>query len=207
MTGSKIKIALDALELFFIRSIPQNSKFNIISFGHNFVPLYEESIVYNQNNMEKTIDKIKKFEADLGGTELLDPVNYVLSSTQSFEYPRNVFILTDGGISNTESLLTKIEESNNHTRIHSFGIGSGASIYLVKEIAKAGKGTSTIIPDNDKHLASKVINALNKAAKPAFTNISINWKKNSGCIQLQYPNFKKSFYVFMKKKPFEFTQF
>jgi hypothetical protein len=87
--------------------------------------------------------------------------------------------LTDGCISDTEKVLNIIREANHQTRVHSFGIGSGASIYLVKEIAKEGKGSSTLVADEDPNLKAKVIKTLKLASKPAFTGVSANWNMNS----------------------------
>ena len=114
-----------------------------------------------------------------------------------------MFVLTDGGVSNTNSVLSKIKEFNHHTRVHSFGIGSGASIYLVKEIAKEGKGSSTLIADNDPHLKAKVIKALKKASKPAFTNISVDWMKNKHNVIMYNPKAPNVPYIY-EEEPFHF---
>ena len=95
-----------------------------------------------------------------------------------------MFVLTDGAISNTQQVLDIIEKHNHETRVHSFGIGSGASKYLVNEIAHSGKGTATHIADGDKQINAKVIRALKQAAKPAFTNVNIDWKSNQKAIEL-----------------------
>ena len=76
---------------------------------------------------------------------------------------------------------------NYSTRVHTFGIGSGASAYLVKETAKAGLGTSAMIADNDPKIKEKVIQALKIAAKPAFTDIKVDWKSNSNALEFQCP--------------------
>ena len=50
-----------------------------------------------------------------------------------------------------------------------FGIGSGCDRDLVGRVAEAGRGTSSIIEDNDpKDLKEKVVNALRKASDPAL---------------------------------------
>ena len=202
MGGGRIRAALAALELF-IRSIPPNSKFNVISFGSTYQLLYEKSVEYNNANMENAIKEIKTFSSDLGGTELYSPINYALSLESDHQWPRNVFVLTDGDISDTQSVLNKIREFNHHTRVHSFGIGSGASIFLVKEIAKEGKGSSTLVADNDPLLNAKVIKALKKASKPAFTNISVDWMENKHNVRLSYPKPPNVPYIY-EEEPFHF---
>lgn len=186
MGGSRMNVALEALELF-IRSIPPNSKFNIISFGSTYEFMHSKSVDYNNDSMQAAINKIKTFGANLGGTELYGPVEASVSLDQDYKCPRNVFVLTDGDISDTESVLSKIREFNHQTRVHSFGIGSGASAYLVKEIAKEGKGSSTLVADNDPNLKAKVIKTLKIASKPAFTNFEVDWKDNTDKLVLVAP--------------------
>ena len=84
MSGSRIKVALDALELF-IRSIPPNSKFNIISFGSTHQLMYNKSVTYNNENMEHAINQIKTFCADLGGTNLLKPIQLAVSQEGDYQ--------------------------------------------------------------------------------------------------------------------------
>lgn len=75
-------------------------------------------------------------------------------------HPRNIFLLTDGSISQPENVVNMIKENNHIARVHTFGIGSGASSYLIEEGAKAGLGLSFMVPDDDPSLNSKVIQAL-----------------------------------------------
>ena len=42
--------------------------------------------------------------ADLGGTELLEPLRKIYSTPADIGRPRNVFLLTDGGVSNLSSV-------------------------------------------------------------------------------------------------------
>ena len=112
-----------------------------------------------------------------------------------------MFILTDGGISDTERVLDEIRKSNHQTRVHSFGIGSGASVYLVKEIAKEGRGSSTLVADEDPNLKAKVIKTLKLASKPAFTGLTANWNLNSECIRFYVPQSPLIPYIY-EEEPF-----
>jgi len=51
--------------------------------------------------------------------------------------------------------------------VHTFGIGSGCSKFLVRECARAGNGSFSFVEEND-NLNKKVIEALRKAIAPAL---------------------------------------
>ena len=53
-------------------------------------------------------------------------------------------------------------------RVFSFGLGSGCDEHLVTEVAKAGRGTSTIVKDGSTDLNGQVIRALSIAMEPSF---------------------------------------
>jgi hypothetical protein len=58
---------------------------------------------------------------------------------------------------------------NDDTKVFTFGIGNGCDQDLVQRVAKAGRGSHSIVGDNDPtELKNKVVNALRKAADPAL---------------------------------------
>ena len=58
--------------------------------------------------------------------------------------------------------------NNDTQRVFSFGLGSGCDTFLVKNAALAGRGTSTIVGDNDPNLNGLVIKALSNAMEPSL---------------------------------------
>ena len=64
-------------------------------------------------------------------------------------------------------------------RIHSFGVGSGCSKYLVKEVAKAGRGSYSFVDERSENLKGKVINALRRAVEPSLTACSFAYSVKS----------------------------
>lgn len=53
-------------------------------------------------------------------------------------------------------------------RVFSFGLGSGCDKNLVINSAKAGRGTHTIVNDNDHNLNGLVVRALSNAMEPSL---------------------------------------
>lgn len=64
--------------------------------------------------------------------------------------------------------MSQARKHNRTTRVFSFGLGSGCDEKLVKESANAGRGTSTIVGDNDPNLNGLVIKALLNAMEPSL---------------------------------------
>jgi hydrogenase maturation factor len=53
---------------------------------------------------------------------------------------RQIFILTDGGVSDTQNVIKMIRNNNKYCRVHCIGIGNGVSMDLIENGSKAGKG-------------------------------------------------------------------
>lgn len=176
MSGKTMKRAKEALVLF-LNSLPMGSKFNIVSFGSRYSFMFKKgSVDYNSDNLSKAIKKIKKMKADYGGTEILEPLAKAYRMPRVPNYQRNVFLLTDGAVSNTRELVNFIESNSffNSVRVFSIGIGSGCSEALVHKTAKAGNGKSVIIMES-KGIQSKVISLLNESLTPSLTNFVLDF--------------------------------
>ena len=89
MGGSNIIDARNALEKA-IRLLPKTTMFNIIGnvldlsvtqnklgFGSSYVPLFPTSVSSSEENIKKAIDHTLKIEANLGGTEILQPLSFI----------------------------------------------------------------------------------------------------------------------------------
>jgi hypothetical protein len=174
MSGTYIREAGETLVLF-LKSIPEGCHFNVIGFGSRYEKLFKESVPYNQENMVKAVRHAESLSANLGGTELLQPLEYVFSQALIPNLTRQVFVLTDGSVSNTESVIQLVKKNSSKARCFSFGIGSGASTHLVKGIAEAGLGTAEFITGGER-MQPKVIRSLKHAMQPAVTNTSVRFE-------------------------------
>ena len=169
----RISIAISAAVLF-LRSLPIRSKFNIVSFGSKFEIMFETSQVYTKESMNKAIKRLQRFDADMGGTEILNPLMHIFDQPVNIEYPRTVFLLTDGEVGQPERVVRLVSEHVGKCRVHTIGIGAGVDSYLIKEAGKAGKGSYSFVTQNEE-LQFTVMNALKRAIQPCLTSWSINW--------------------------------
>ena len=146
MSGSRMEKASEAL-IFFLKSLPFNSKFNIVSFGSSFTCLFNESVDYNTTNMNIALKLLENVRADMGGTEIYQPIQWAFNSNFHPNYQRNIFLLTDGQVSNEDSIFRLIKEECrfNRSRVFSIGIGSGCAENLIKESARLGNGRAVIL--------------------------------------------------------------
>jgi hypothetical protein len=191
MTGDPMATAKEALKLF-VRSIPPGSLFNVVSFGSSYEMLFEGPSTYDQTNLEYAVDHICQFEADLGGTEIFDPLHFLFADENNTEdLEKHVYLITDGQVFNPEDVVSLIRNNNKNFTVHTFGIGNGVSTSLITDCAKAGRGKHYFVNDKAEGLQRKVIDALCKAFQPnmAFENqfLYVNGKRFA-----QIPEFEKN---------------
>ncbi len=149
MQGTSIAEARNALQLA-LRSLRPGSFFNILGFGSRFKALFAQSRPYDDTTLAEATKHVEGLEADLGGTEILPALKHVFDAERRPGVPRQVFVLTDGEVSNTDAVIALARQHAGDTRVFTFGIGAGASHHLVEGLARAGEGAAEFIAPGER---------------------------------------------------------
>ncbi|XP_070684923.1 von Willebrand factor A domain-containing protein 5A-like isoform X2 [Pempheris klunzingeri] len=175
---TRIDNARDTL-LLLLKSLPMGCYFNIYSFGSRYEHIFPQSVEYSQETMEEALKKVKKMGADLGGTEILEALKHIYRQPCIPSQPRQLFVFTDGEVTNTKEVLDLVKKNSGSHRCFSFGIGEGASSALINGLAKEGGGHAQFITGTDR-MQLKVMQSLRFALQPAVEKVSITWDVPKG---------------------------
>ena len=91
-------------------------------------------------------------------------------------YPKHIFILTDGGVGNTDEIIKFVKKKTKYCRIHCIGIGNRASFSLIQGCAKEGKGKYTMISDSQDP-SEKIIDVLNASLTPIIDTVKLEYEE------------------------------
>ncbi|XP_036209206.1 von Willebrand factor A domain-containing protein 5A isoform X6 [Myotis myotis] len=174
----RIEAAKETL-IWLLKSLPIGCYFNIYGFGSFFESFFPESVKYTQDTMEQALKRVKSMDADLGGTEILAPLKAIYSRTSIPGHPLQLFVFTDGEVTDTFSVIRKVKINGQRHRCFSFGIGEGASTSLIKGIARASGGAAEFITGNER-MQSKALRALKRSLQPVVEDVSLSWDLPAG---------------------------
>ncbi|KAH0792825.1 von Willebrand factor type A domain containing protein [Histomonas meleagridis] len=183
MSGSRINNAKRCLQLF-IRSLPMNCSFNIIRFGSKYQTLFENSLPYNQENFESALNCVQNMKADLGGTNIYSPLEYVLKLPTNNQ--RQLLILTDGEIDDPLKIYQLLKENYTMNRCFTIGFGSGADLGTISIMASITSGQSVFINDGED-LSMKIIPLLNLSISNSITNINVHVENQNNFEVVPFP--------------------
>eukprot|EP00079_Xenopus_tropicalis_P014129 XP_004910376.1 PREDICTED: von Willebrand factor A domain-containing protein 5A isoform X1 [Xenopus tropicalis] len=169
----RIESAKETLVLL-LKSLPLGCYFNIIGFGSRFEFFFPETIEYTQESMDEAVKKVTQMEANMGGTEILQPLKKIYKTAVRPDHPRQLFVFTDGEVGNTKQVIEEVQRNAHNHRCFAFGIGEGASTSLIKGISRAAGGTCEFITGKER-MQPKVLKALKNALQPTVKEISLKW--------------------------------
>ncbi|KAH0515458.1 von Willebrand factor A domain-containing protein 5A [Microtus ochrogaster] len=169
----RIEAAKETL-LLLLKSLPMGCYFNIYGFGSSFEKIFPESVKYTQETMEEAVERVKDLEADLGGTEILKPLRKIYKAPSIPGHPLQLFVFTDGEVSDTFTVINEVLFNSKKHRCFSFGIGEGASTSLIKGIARVTGGTAEFIIGKDR-MQTKALGSLKLALNSSVDDISLSW--------------------------------
>jgi Ca-activated chloride channel family protein len=172
MAGESLRQATAALELC-LRSLSEGDTFNVCRFGSTFELMRPEPVVYAQATLNDAIEYVRR-SADLGGTELYPPLEAILRVPPRAGTVRQIVLLTDGQVSNEPAVVALARKHRARNRIFSFGIGSAASQFLVKGLARATGGAAEFITGTER-IEDKVLRTFARMASPMVSDVAIDW--------------------------------
>jgi Ca-activated chloride channel family protein len=175
MGGTSIAEVRNALQLC-LRSLSAGCRFNIVSFGSAFETLFPESRLYDDQSMAEAASFVSTLDADMGGTELLPALQFVLQQAPVAGLARQVLVLTDGEVTNTDEAIDIVRRHAATARFFTFGIGAGASQHLVRGIARASGGAAEFISPGER-IESKVLRQFKRVFAPALTDVKVEWRQ------------------------------
>ena len=178
MAGTSMEQAKQAL-LVALERLSDKDYFNVIEFNSHTYPLFDRSVIANQENINKAKRKVLSLQAN-GGTEMRGALQMALMPP---ELPgaeeekvstrvRQVVFITDGSVSNEETLFTYIVNNVGKSRLFTVAIGSAPNGYFMKKAAQFGRGLYTSI--GSVHEVRSTMSALfEKISKPLLVDISV----------------------------------
>ncbi|EAY11623.1 von Willebrand factor type A domain containing protein [Trichomonas vaginalis G3] len=170
MSGSRIENAKFCLNIL-IHSLPIGCRFSIIQFGNS----YKEVVSicdYSNKNVKYAMSAIARINADMGGTDILSPLEYVFKKKLGKGFIRKIFLLTDGEVHNSDMICSRVQKERENNRIFAIGLGSGADPGLIKNISAKSGGNYVLIADDD-NMNNMIVEIMKSALSPSLSNISI----------------------------------
>ena len=176
MGGSSIALAREAINIL-LHSLPPSAYFNIVRFGSTYNKVFRESRRYNNDSLKEAKKAMKTLAANLGGTEILSPLQHLLEEKTTA--PRRIFVLTDGSVSNSSACIKVTRANNTRNAVFTLGIGAGADRHLVRGLARAGRGTAEFTVEGEI-MAPKVIGQLKQCLQPSYQDVRVDWGPGVG---------------------------
>ncbi|XP_051915358.1 von Willebrand factor A domain-containing protein 5B1 isoform X2 [Hippocampus zosterae] len=173
MSGVNITRVKDAL-VVILKSLIPGCLFNLISFGSTFKSLFSSSQNYEEEALALACEYVRKIRADMGGTNILAPLRWILRQPMFPGHPRLLFLLTDGAVGNTGQVIELVRSHARYIRCFTFGIGQNACRRLVRELAAVSRGTAEFLAEGER-LQPRMIKTLKKTMCPVLSDISIDW--------------------------------
>ncbi|XP_045404482.1 von Willebrand factor A domain-containing protein 5B1 [Lemur catta] len=173
MSGNSIHRIKDAV-LVALKSLMPACLFNVIGFGSTFKTLFPSSQTYSEESLAVACDNIQRMRADMGGTNILSPLKWIVRQPVHQGHPRLVFLITDGAVSNTGKVLELVRNHASSTRCYSFGIGPNVCHRLVKGLASVSKGSAEFLVEGER-LQPKMVKSLKKAMAPVLSDVTVEW--------------------------------
>lgn len=168
MSGGRMRTVKESMSVF-LRSLPEGCIFNVFNFESGFISCWKESQPYTQKSLEEADKFVSHYDAT-GGTEIMAPLRAIFETKPQEEFFRQVFLLTDGEVSNADQCVEIVRRNADKHRMFTFGIGSSYSEDLVKRMAEAGRGLYEPVRDTSD-IGAKVVRTIQAAMQPTLIDI------------------------------------
>ncbi|XP_014186365.1 protein mono-ADP-ribosyltransferase PARP4 isoform X2 [Haplochromis burtoni] len=177
MKGESLRSAR-RIALQILKSLDRSQRLNVVLFGTDHTEAF--LTVTPLGEVYEEAQRFIKHSAPLGGgTELWRPLR-ALSLLPPSRGIRNLLLLSDGHIQNTELTLKLLRDYAQHSRLFTCGLSTMANQHMLRALAQAGGGAYEFFDTKTKHnWAEKVACQLKRMASPGCSSVSVKWQQFS----------------------------
>ncbi|XP_022100686.1 poly [ADP-ribose] polymerase 4-like isoform X2 [Acanthaster planci] len=171
--GSSLQEA-KKVALLALHHLPKDWRFNVVVFGTDFEELFPQSQAKTPDTVKSATNFLQGLSAAMGNTDVWHPLRtyFMLKSGQLC----NIFIISDGHVSNEDATLEAVRRNCRHTRVFTLGVSATANKYLLRAVATAGAGAFEFFDSKTKSKwEGKIKSQLSKAAQPVLSSVSVDW--------------------------------
>ncbi|XP_064194292.1 von Willebrand factor A domain-containing protein 5B1 isoform X5 [Anguilla rostrata] len=186
MSGGNIDKIKEAM-VVALKSLPPGTLLNLVGFGSSTKTLFTSSKLCTDETLVLAYEYAQKMRADMGGTNLLGALSWVYQQPVQRSSPRQVFIITDGTVSNVGKVLELVRRNACSGRCFGVGLGPLACRRLLQGVAKITGGITEFLSE-DERLQPKLVKSLKKAFEPVLTDVRIDWYVPDNLEALLSPN-------------------
>lgn len=175
MEGPSIEQAKAALDAALDRLRPGDT-FTIIRFASGNAAYSESLLPADGKAVANAKGWVNRLVAD-GGTEILPALLHALAISEAGDASalKRVVLITDGAVDNEEEVFRAVEAHLGGTRLHVVGIGPAPNRWLMRELARAGRGTYTAI-GNLADVGTGIASLLERTERAVMTDVALEWK-------------------------------
>ncbi|EDS89147.1 hypothetical protein, conserved, partial [Entamoeba histolytica HM-1:IMSS] len=184
MYGEGIKALRNMLQLF-LRQLPLNSKFQIISFGSTYDFIFKEMTEYNEDTLKFASETVSHFEANYGGTNMHAPLKALIDNNTE---KCHIILLTDGYVDNKTSTIEYIRTLSKKNSLHGVGLGRSCDVELIRNIGRIGNGISAI-SKNPNVLKKEVSKITERILIPSINECTVEWNIKGEITPKEISNF------------------
>ncbi len=178
MEGDKWTQAQEALK-YCVRRLNRDDRFGILAFStdtRSFSPGLVKAVGEAKTRAAAFVDTL----AAAGGTDLHGAVLKALGMLSDSHRLSMVALLTDGlpsvGVTDPARIIDEVRKKNKEgLRIFNFGVGYDVNTHLLDSIARATKGTTDYI-DEEENIEVKVSAYFNKISDPILTDVALEFE-------------------------------
>jgi Ca-activated chloride channel family protein len=174
MEGASIEQARAALIASLDRLRPGDT-FTLIKFDSSNEAFSETLLPAEGRSIAAAKSWVLSLRAG-SGTEIAPALLHALDISERGDAGmlRRVVLITDGAVSNEDEVLNAVERKLGGTRLHVVGIGFAPNRWLMKELARAGRGTFESIGCL-ADVQSRTVALLERTERAVMTDVALEW--------------------------------
>lgn len=178
MDGPSIQAARVALLTAMERMLPAD-RFAFLTFNHEQRLYAERFLPAEREDLGRARRWVERLSAQ-GGTEINAALVRALlfcsaAARAEPERFRRIVFITDGAVGNEAEVLATVAAALGETRIHTLGIGPTPNRYLLRELARLGRGSHLFI-DEGPETAPRMREFLARFDRPLLMDLWLGWE-------------------------------